>query len=218
MGTKEALVSNLRIGTRWSAQAVCAALLLAAVSVSGQETRPAKPEAAKPDVAKVPETGAGVDPTSFVIGPEDVLFIRVWRDNDFSGPAVVRPDGRITMPLIGEIPAAGSTPAQLGGVIAEKLVKYINKPDVTVIVQSVNSKKYYITGEVNSGGAFPLVVKTTVLEALGKAGGFREFANVRKIVILRNGKRIPFNYKEVTQGKKMEQNIILEPGDYIIVP
>lgn len=191
----------------------------AALSVAAQE--PAKPAPAKMDEARPasPAVGiAAVDPNSFVLGVEDVIFIRTWRNEDWTWEAVIRPDGKITGPLIGEIEAAGRTPSQLAQTISEMLTKYINKPDVTVTVRQVNSKKYFVTGEVSQGGAFPLIGKITVLEALGKAGGFREFSNPKKIVILRKGQRLPFNYKEVTRGKKMEQNIFLEPGDYIIVP
>lgn len=191
---------------------------LAAAGLAAQE--PAKP-APKPDDARPASAAAGiaaVDPNSFVLGVEDVIFIRTWRNEDWTWETAIRPDGKITGPLIGDIEAAGKTPAQVAQTIAELLTKYINKPEVTVTVRQVNSKKYYVTGEVNQGGAFPLVGRVTVLEALGKAGGFREFANLKKIVILRNGQRLPFNYREVTKGKKLEQNIVLEPGDYIIVP
>jgi polysaccharide export outer membrane protein len=191
---------------------------LAAANLAAQE--PAKPAPQTGDVKPASAGGgiAAVDPNSFVLGVEDVIFIRTWRNDDWTWETAIRPDGKITGPLIGDIEAAGKTPAQVAQTIAELLTKYINKPEVTVTVRQVNSKKYYVTGEVNQGGAFPLVGKVTVLEALGKAGGFREFANLKKIVILRNGQRLPFNYRDVTKGKKLEQNIVLEPGDYIIVP
>jgi polysaccharide biosynthesis/export protein len=123
-----------------------------------------------------------VDPTSFKIGPEDVLFVQVWREPDFTRQVMVRPDGKITMPLIGEIAAADLTPDQLTVSLVKSLGEYLNKPEVLVSVLQVNSKKYFITGEVNRSGAFPLVVPTRVLEALSSAGGFREFANPKKIV------------------------------------
>ena len=152
------------------------------------------------------------------MGPQDVLFVRVWREPDFSLAVSVRPDGKITMPLIGDVQAGGLTPVQLGQEVAKDLTKYINTPDVTIIVQQVNSKKYYITGEVLKTGAFPLVVPTTVLQALSGAGGFKEFANTKKIKILRGTKQFHFNYKQVINGKHPEQNIYLENGDYVIVP
>ncbi len=196
----------------------------------GQQPTQSKPESEKPSegtsapaVTKPTEEPkatalAGVDPTTFQIGAEDILFIQVWREPDFTRQVIVRPDGKITMPLIGEIQASGITPDQLGKSLTESLNKYLNNPQVSVSVLAVNSKKYYITGEVNKPGSFPLVVPTRVLEALSNAGGFRDFANEKKIVILRKGERLKFNYKEVVKGKNMDQNIYLENGDYIVVP
>jgi len=163
-------------------------------------------------------TAAPVDPKTFVIGPEDILAVKVWRENDLTGAVQVRPDGKITLPLVGEVVAAGQTPEQLKSTIIEKLSDYINKPEVMVSVQSVQSRRYYITGEINRPGAFQLVVPTTVLQALTNAGGFREFANKKKIKILRHGQLIKFNYSEVIKAKNLQQNIFVENGDYIIVP
>ena len=159
-----------------------------------------------------------IDPKKYSIGAEDVLLIKVWREAELSGPAVVRPDGKISMPLVGEIQAAGITPESLSATIAEGLSKYMTRPEVSVSVTAVNSKRYFISGEVNRPGAYPLLIPTTVLEALVNAGGFRDFADTKKIVVLRGATRLPFNYKEVIKGKKTEQNILLEPGDHIIVP
>ena len=160
----------------------------------------------------------GVDPKSYVIGAEDILYINVWREKDFSGPVGVRPDGKITVPLIGPVQAEGLTPERLSAQLTQMLSQYINKPEVDVTLAQVNSKRYTITGEVNRAGVFPLVTPVTVFQALSNAGGFRDFANTRKIIIVRGDKRIKFNYKEVLAGKKLEQNINLEPGDTIIVP
>ena len=161
-----------------------------------------------------------MDPNKYIIGAEDVLYVQVWREPDFTRPVAVRPDGKITMPLIGEIQAAGETPMQLTKVLTEKLGNYVNRPDVTVTVQEVRSKKYYIDGGVNKPGEYALVTPTRVLEALSKAGGFTEFANRRKIKILRNeGKQtFTFNYNQVAKGKHLEQNIFIENGDHIIIP
>jgi polysaccharide export outer membrane protein len=158
-----------------------------------------------------------VDVKTYVIGAEDVIFIKVWRDADVSGQFLVRPDGRISVPLIGDVTATGHTPEELEKDIADRLAKFIKDPQVNVGILSVGSKKYFILGEVNKPGAFPLVVPTNVLEALVNAGGFRDFANQTKILILRSDKHFTFNYKQVTHGKKPEQNILLEPGDKIIV-
>jgi polysaccharide export outer membrane protein len=130
----------------------------------------------------------------------------------------VRPDGKITLGLGGEVQAAGLTPDALGKKITEVLSNFVNSPQVTVSVQQVNSKRYYISGEVNRSGVFPMVMPTTILEALVNAGGFRDFANSKKIVILRGTKRLNFNYKEVIKGKNLEQNVLLENGDHIVVP
>jgi polysaccharide export outer membrane protein len=179
------------------------------------ETAPdAKPAA---DFKPAPNAAA-VDPKAYIIGAEDVISIRVWREPENSGNFTVRPDGKVSIPLIGEVQAAGKTPEQLSASISEGLQKVMVHPEVTVGVEKVNSKKYYIQGEVNKPGAYPLVIDTTVLEALVNAGGFREFANSKKIVILRGSDRLKFNYHEVTHGKKMEQNILVKPGDQIIVP
>ena len=175
------------------------------------QTGPATPEPAK-------AAAAPVDPKAYLIGAEDVISIRVWHEPENSGQFVVRPDGKVSVPLVGEIQAAGLTPEKLSLNIAERLEKIMVHPEVTVGVERVNSKKYYIQGEVNKPGSYALVIDTTVLEALVNAGGFRDFANTKKIVILRGSERLKFNYREVTHGKKMEQNILVRPGDQIIVP
>ncbi len=181
------------------------------------ETIPANLAAPKPSrEIKIPGA-APVDAKTYVIGPEDVIFVKVWRDNDVSGQFLVRPDGRISVPLIGDVTATDRTPEQLEKDISERLAKFIKDPQVNVGILVVGSKKYFILGEVNHAGSFPLVVPTNVLEALVNAGGFRDFANTTKILILRGDKHFTFNYKQVTRGKKPEQNILLEPGDKIIV-
>ncbi|HUE03660.1 MAG TPA: polysaccharide biosynthesis/export family protein [Bryobacteraceae bacterium] len=179
------------------------------------KAQPAKNTA--PD-AKSPAGTQGVDPHAYIIGAEDVISIRVWREPENSGTFTVRPDGKVSVPLVGEIQAAGLTPEQLSESIAASLERVMVHPEVTVGVEKVNSKKYYIQGEVIKPGAYPLVIPTTILEALVNAGGFREFANTNKIVILRGGERLKFNYHQVTHGKNMAQNILLKPGDQIIVP
>jgi len=163
-------------------------------------------------------TAAPVDPKTFVLGPEDIVAVRVWREPELSFAAQIRPDGKITMQLVGEIEAAGKTPEELKDSVVEKLSDFLNKPEVSVSVQAVMSRRYYITGEVGRTGAFPLVVPITVLEALTNAGGFKEYANKKKITILRKGKIIKFNYSEVVKGKNLDQNILVENGDYIVVP
>lgn len=189
------------------------------VGPATQPTAQEAQEAAKQSLRPAPlVTAAPVDPNTFEIGPEDILGVRVWKEPELSGGVQVRSDGKITLPLIGEVHAAGKTPEQLRKNIAELLSEYIQNPDVMVSVQSVQSKRFYITGEVGRPGGYQLVVPTTVLQALTNAGGFREFANTKKITIMRNGQLLKFNYKEVIKGKNMQQNIFLQNGDYIIVP
>ena len=193
-------------------------LISAATAQKKAPVEPAEPPEKKEESSAATGAAAPVDPKTYQIGPEDVLAITVWREPDVSRLVQVRPDGKITLPLAGELTAGGHTPLQLQEQVTKKLSEFINQPVVNVAVQSVQSKKYYLAGEVNRSGAFPLVVPTTVLEAINSAGGFREFANKGKIVILRGDQRLKFNYNEVIKGKNLKQNIYLENGDHIIVP
>ena len=158
----------------------------------------------------------GVNPNSYIIGGEDILFIKTWRQPDFTFNTAVRPDGKITIPLVGEVTAGGKTPSQLEKEIATGLANFIQNPEVSVTVLEVRSKKYYVVGEVMRAGSFPLAGPITVMEALSQCG-FAPFANKKKIRILRGTQSYPFNFEEVTRGKRMEQNIPLENGDYVIV-
>ncbi len=162
--------------------------------------------------------GAPVDSNAYKIGPADILNIRVWNEPEFSGPVAVHQDGKITLPLVGDLPAGGDTPVQVEQTITKALAKFVVKPLVTVTVQEVGSKKYYMDGQINRAGEYALVVPTTILEAISKAGGLQEFANQKHIYVLRGDKRIPFNYKDVLRGKHMDQNIELKPGDHVVVP
>ena len=159
---------------------------------------------------------------SFVIGNDDVLAINVWKEPDISRSIPVRSDGRISLPLVGEVQATGRTPLQLEQEITGKLKSYISEPVVTVMVQQINSEKFNILGQVAKPGSYPLINGSTVLDAIATAGGFRDFAKQKSIYILRqNGgteSRIAFNYKDVIKGKHPEQNIKLEPRDTIVVP
>jgi polysaccharide biosynthesis/export protein len=164
---------------------------------------------------------AANDP-AYMIGPQDVLDIDVWKEPDVSRKVPVRPDGKISLPLINDVQAAGMTPQQLAQNVTESLRKFMNEPQVTVIVSEINSQRVYVAGEVLRAGAFPLIPGMTVLQAISSAGGFTTFANVKKIHVMRlvNGKHIeiPFNYREVIKGDKPEQNIVLQPGDTVVVP
>ena len=162
--------------------------------------------------------GEPVNSSSYKIGAADVLNINVWDEARFSGPAVVHEDGMITLPLIGDLKAGGRTPVEVENEVSKALTKYVVKPLVTVTVASVGSKRYYMDGQINRAGEYPLVVPTTILEAISKAGGLQPFANPKKIYVLRGSQRIRFNYKDVLRGKNMDQNILLQPGDHIVVP
>ena len=164
---------------------------------------------------------ATTDP-QYVIGPEDALQISVWKEPDFSGSVPVRPDGKISLPLLNDVQAAGETPMQLATVITEKLKQYVTAPRVTVVVTGINSKRIFLLGEVGHVGSLNMLPNMTVLQALASAGGFSQFANLKKIYILRNeqGKqvKIPINYKAIISGQAPQQNIPLRPGDTIVVP
>jgi polysaccharide biosynthesis/export protein len=164
----------------------------------------------------------GVNSETYKIGPQDVLRIDVWREEQLTRTVPVRPDGKVTLPLVNDVQAAGLTPMELATVVREGMKKYLNDPQVTVSVTEINSRRVYVTGEVARAGAFPLLPNMSVLQALSSSGGFTQFAKLKNIYVLRleNGKQIklPFNYKDVVSGKKPEQNLLLEPGDVIVVP
>lgn len=168
-----------------------------------------------------PVKSATDDPT-YVIGPEDMINVAVWKEPDFSSTVPVRPDGKISLPLLGDIEAAGRTPSELAQDLTVKLKKYIDDPHVTVVVTAINSKRIYILGEVNHPGAMNMSPNMTVLQAISAAGGPTAYANTKRISILRNeqGKQLkfPFNYKEVIKGNDQAQNIVLKSGDTIVVP
>jgi polysaccharide export outer membrane protein len=205
--------------------AVLAVLVLCCQTARAQ-SQPTGPPAPAPEKVEAPKTptnvppdapGVGVDPKTYVIGADDILNIKTWREPDFTLAVSVRPDGKITMPLIGDIQADGLTPDRLAAQLKQALSEYINKPDITVFVMQINSKRYSITGGVNRPGTFPMIAPVRVFDALSGAGGFRDFANTKDIIIARGNKRLHFNYNEVLKGKKLEQNIFLENGDTIIV-
>jgi polysaccharide export outer membrane protein len=176
----------------------------------------------EPSAKGTPVSQAAENDASYAIGPQDTLRIDVWKEAEISRTVPVRPDGKISLPLLNDVQAAGLTPMQLANAITEGLKKYINNPQVTVTVQEINSRRVFVTGEVARAGAFPLLPNMTVLQALSSTGGFTQFAKLKSIYVLRteDGKQIkhPFNYKDVVSGKKPEQNIFLQPGDVIVVP
>jgi len=198
-------------------------LLLFSVSLFGQTAGSGAATGNSPSDQQ--SKGASNQPhnDSYVIGNDDRLDINVWKETELSKVVPVRSDGKISLPLVGEIQAAGRTPLQLEQAISEKLKTYMTDPEVTVIVEQVNSKKYNILGEVGKPGSYSLTLSTTIMDAIASAGGFREFAKKSNVYILRENPdgtqtRINFNYKEFIKGKHLEQNVKIEPKDTIIVP
>ena len=185
-------------------------------------TTPAKPapgaNAAKPPVAAPPGV---VVPADYVIGPEDILTIVFWREKDLSSDVVVRPDGRISLPVLQDVDAAGLTPQQLRDSLTKTAERYVEDPNVTVVVKEINSRRVFITGQVAKPGPYNLTGPMTVLQLIAFAGGLLEYADEENIVIMRMEKDTPvsyrFNYKEVAERKNLKQNIALKPGDTVLV-
>jgi polysaccharide biosynthesis/export protein len=217
-------VTNLR---KRALLAISVALLLS--SAAWAQKAPANDAA--PTTAAPPQNLQSADASApakahddtFIIGNDDVLAINVWKEPDISRSIPVRSDGKISLPLMGEVQAAGRTPLKLEQEIANRLKNYIAEPEVTVIVQQINSQKFNILGQIAKPGSYPLINSATVLDAIAVAGGFRDFAKQKAIYVLRKAPdgsqtRIPFNYKEVVKGHNPEQNIKLQPRDTIVVP
>lgn len=195
---------------------------------SGQSAPPqpqpaaAPPAAARP-AAEQPRTPEGVRPPSdYVIGADDVLEVIVWREKDLSTEVKVRPDGKVSLPLVNDLHAGGLTPEEFRSLATEAMTKFVEAPSVTVIVKQINSRQVFVMGEVVKPGPYPLTAPTTVLQLLAQAGGPTPYAKVSEIAVMRtvNGKttRHLFNYKDVSRGRRVEQNILLRPGDTVIIP
>ncbi len=186
----------------------------------GQEADKSSQAAAVPKSMET--TAKAPAEVEYKIGPQDMLRIDVWKEAEITRTIPVRPDGKISLPLLNDVQAAGLTSLELANSIRDGLKKYINSPQVTVTVTETNSRRVYVTGEVARSGAMPLLPNMTVLQALSSSGGFTQFAKIKSIYVLRqeDGKQVkhPFNYKEVIAGKKAEDNIALQPGDVIVVP
>ena len=190
-------------------------LLVAAMAVpaAAQQTPAAPPPAPAQSVSL---------PSDYVIGPEDVLVVVFWRDEKMGGEVVVRPDGRISLALLQDIQAAGLTPEQLRGEIEKAAQKFLSEPNATVVVKTINSRKVHILGNVVRPGTFPLNGDMNVLQIIALAGGLQEYADAKNITIVRKDagkdKPLKFNYRDVSRGKNLEQNVALKPGDTVIVP
>jgi len=190
-----------------------------ATETAGKDTKESK---AAPEMARASEADKAKS-NEYVIGPDDVLSIMVWKEPDFTKVVPVRPDGMISMALAGDIKAAGLTVKQLQENLKKQLTAFVANPEVSVTVQEFRSQKFNIMGQVNKPGAYPLTGPTTILDALAQAGGFKDFAKTKKIYVLRtdaSGKQVklPFNYNEVIKGNQMDTNVTLEPRDTVVVP
>jgi polysaccharide export outer membrane protein len=204
---------------------VCLALACSR-EASAQQAPPSRPAANPTPQAAPQKPGATQEivkpPEDYVIGTDDVLTVSFWREKDLSTDVVVRPDGKITLPLINDVYAAGLTPDQLREKVLTEAARYIEDPTPTVVVKQINSRKAFIMGEVAKPGPYVLTAPTTVLQLIALAGGLQEFAQKKEIMILRqeSGRQITFtfDYASVIKRKKLEQNIFLKPGDTVVVP
>jgi polysaccharide export outer membrane protein len=203
------------------------ALLCIAAGLTFAQTVPAKEKQDKAKAAPEMVAAASDDKTKnsdeYVIGPDDVLSIVVWKEPDFTKTVPVRPDGMISIALAGDIRAAGLTVRQLQENLKKQLTAFVANPEVSITVQEFRSQKFNVMGQVNKPGAYPLTGPTRILDAIALAGGFRDFAKTKKIYVLRataDGKQVklPFNYNEVIKGNQMNTNVELESRDTIVVP
>jgi polysaccharide export outer membrane protein len=198
-----------------------AALTASAAAAPPQEQGPAARPPGAAAVAPAEKIPAAPAPGTYVIGPEDVLDIQFWREKDISGEVVVRPDGKITTLLLNDVQAAGLTPEQLRVRLTEEAAKLLENPIATVIVKQINSRRAYITGEIEKPGPYNVITPTTVLQLISMAGGLKEYADRDSIVIMRteNGRqlRYGFDYDKVVTGRALTQNIELKPGDTVVV-
>ena len=191
-------------------------LLLTAGQFCYAQAMQAAPDAAKSGDANVPEAV----PSTYKIGVGDVLHITVWEEPQLTETAVVRPDGKVSMPLVTEVDVAGLTPEGAQEVLTERLNKFVHKPRVTVTVQEIHSRMVYITGEVQRPGAYPLMDAINVVQLVARSGGLTDFAKQKQVYVLRaaNSARVNVNYEKVLKGQAPQQNVELAPGDTVVVP
>jgi polysaccharide export outer membrane protein len=222
----------------WLYKGVAVAVLASACMATAQDTGSAQTDSksaknmaalkSEPAMSSADTKTGGADPSAtklfseYRIGEQDVLTITVWREPELSGTVMVRPDGMVTLPLLNDVHAAGLTPDELKSALTEKLGPFVNSPQVTVAVREINSRKVFIIGQVGHEGSYRINSTTTVLQIIAEAGGLRDFANRKGIYVLRtvNGsqQRLSFNYEKVIRGKDSKDNILLRPGDTIVIP
>ena len=201
--------------------AVCVALSVSVAAQSTGQTKPPAKEQPQPANADSAAPVGVTPPSGYVIGADDLLSIRFWADAQLSADVVVRPDGKISIPLLNDVHAAGLTPEQLNATLEKAAARFIAEPDATVIVREVRSRKVYVLGQVARPNQVPLNTDMNVLQVLTSVGGFLEYADKSNIVVIRveNGRerRFKFNYNDVVKGKNVQQNILLQPGDTVVV-
>jgi polysaccharide biosynthesis/export protein len=191
-------------------------------AAQSRDAAPQAAAAAKPAANASTNTTAVAAPADYVIGPDDVLSVVFWREKDLTTDVVVRPDGRISIPLLNDVAVTGLTPEQVRDKLTIEAARFVQDPNVTIIVKQINSRHVFITGEVAKPGPYPLTGPTTVLQLISVAGGFLEYADSKNVLIMRNeagrATSYRFNYKEVIERRNLAQNIELKPGDTVIVP
>lgn len=196
-------------------------IIVALAGGSAPAVADAQTQAIRPEATTRPEASAERAP-DYLIGPEDVLGVIFWRDKDMSAEVTVRPDGKISLPLLNDVDAAGLTPAQLCDRVTERAKRYVEDPSVSVVVKQINSRRVFVTGEVMKPGPYMLIGPMTVLQMIATAGGLREYADSKHIIVMRveGGRPVsyPFNYQDVSRRKNLRQNLDLKPGDTVVVP
>jgi len=200
-----------------SAMAAAAVLALAPASLGAQQEQPSGAG------GRGAATATARPAPPYVIGPDDVLSIVFWKDKDLSAEVTVRPDGKVSLPLLNDIQAQGRTPDELRDALKQAAQAFVEDPNPTVMVKEIKSRRVFITGQVEKPGPYPLTGETTVLQLIAMAGGIREFADGSNITIIRkadNGRTeiLPFNYRDVLKRKNLTQNVQLKPGDTVVVP
>lgn len=209
---------------RMTAFQMCVGALLVTAGSAWAQTAPADQTTATRQTAAFAQgrTAAGVEiepPAGYVIGAGDVLGIKFWQQTELSGDVVVRPDGKISIPLLNDVQAAGQTPQQLSENLSSVAKRWVQDPNVTVIIRQINSRAVFITGRVVRAGRYPLNGSTSILQLIAMAGGLAEWADVENVMLMRADQTTRrFNYKDVVARKNLDQNVELMPGDTIIVP
>lgn len=224
MRTKQVLIAIVALGALMGASSAWAQQT--AMESNSAKKRGANPKAARSQNSSTADwranTDVAVNPDEYIVGEADTLHINVWKEPELSETVVVRPDGKISLPLVNEMKVSGMTPSQIQQLLTDRLKAYLVAPQVTVTVTEIHSKTVYITGEVLRAGEYPLLSPVTVLQLIARAGGLTTYANRHGIFVLRevDGKQVryPFDYNDVIRGKSAAENIDLKPGDTVVVP